>query len=147
MLYDPLSPSPSALPTQALIGPCMGMHKSRAWAGVGNGETPAAGRRMKHGPSSGGGLPEFCPCRTTCAMLGQAQALIMFFTCPRSCLGMHNWGPIGPTQSFAWASSSCGKPNQLLGHAQSGTPKQEGVQAQVLGLGQVQVPLPNQLWH
>ena len=77
------------------------------------------------GPSSGGGLPKFCARRTTWALLGQAQALPTLFACPRSCLGMHDWGPIGPVQSFAWACSSCGKPDQLLGHAQSGTPSRK----------------------
>ena len=36
--------APSALPTRAPIGLCVGMSKSLAWAGVG--QTPAASQRM-----------------------------------------------------------------------------------------------------
>ena len=112
VFHGPLIPFPSTLLTRAPIGPCMGMPKSLARAGVG--QAPAAGRRMKHRNIFAQVLPtqNYVGTAWACPIV---QALRTLFACPRSCLGMHDWGPIGPAQSFAWAySPGCFTQNAIL---------------------------------
>ena len=139
-------PSQSTLPTRAPIGLCMGMPKSFAWAGVG--QTPAAGRRMKHRAELRRGFAQVLPTqnyvgtawagpstahalRVPTFLLGHAR-LGPDWACPIICLGMLQ---LWQAQSVAWACP--------IGHAQAGRWASPSTWAAV-GLAH---PLPNQRGH